>query len=195
MTAREIFEHLAPILAPVVGQAFGGRRDLCVLATRVAIETAAYFGVEAKPLPVKVIIYNDSFARHVADDFAGVDRRRPDTWGDNSWSVGIGCGSPYGPGKWDGHLIAVADGCFGDFSIQQAERTKYSICTGPAVVGPYDGQAKWMAIEKTSGTVVEYFSGIADDTWRNAPDWKDAVRRRPLVGKLIRALRAAEVRQ
>jgi hypothetical protein len=29
-------------------------------------------------------------------------------------------------------------------------------------------------------------------TARNAPDWKDAARRRPLVGKIIRALRGTK---
>jgi hypothetical protein len=92
------------------------------------------------------------------------------------------------------HLIAVADGCFADFSIQQAERLQYHLHTGTAVVGPYSGQLMWKAIHEETGTVVEYFR-IADNKWRNAPDWKDAVRRRPLVGKLIRTLREMEVHQ
>jgi hypothetical protein len=91
---------MAPLVAPLVEQAFE-RRDLCILATRVAIETAAYFGVEASPLAVRVILYNDAFAQHVANNFAGVNRDRPGTWGDNSWRVGFGYGKPYEPGKWD----------------------------------------------------------------------------------------------
>lgn len=192
MQARELFERMAPIVAPVIEQGFE-RRDLCILATRVAIETAAYYGVHATPMPVKAILYNEAFARHVANHFAGVeDRYKPSTWGDDSWSVGIGCGKPKEFGKWDGHLIAVADGCFGDFSIQQAERLQHNIRTGPAVVGPYSGAPMWKAMEADTGTVIEY-SRIADNAWRTAPDWTDEKRRRPLVGKLIRTLRAMEV--
>jgi hypothetical protein len=190
VNARELFEQLAPLVAPALEQAFD-RRDLCILAARVAIETAAYFGIEATPVAVKVMAYNDSFARHLADK--DVDFQQPcSTWGDDSWAVGIGCGKPPDCNRWDGHLIAVADGCFGDFSIQQAERLERNIHTGPALVGPYTGQMKWKAIEGNSGTVVEY-SRIADDFWRSAPDWRDAKRRRPIVAALIRTVRAMEL--
>ena len=191
--AREIFEGMAPLLAPLLEEVVG-RRDLCILAARVAIDTAAYFGVEALPVPVKVILYNEAFARHVDNEFAGVDRTRVDTWGDGSWSVGIGCGAPCRDNKWDGHLIVMADGYFGDFSIRQAERLQHNIVTGTAVVGPWNGGPTWKAVQVESGTVVEYHR-ICDDVWRSSPDWKDAARRRPLVGGLIRALRAMEVCQ
>jgi hypothetical protein len=192
VTAREIFEQLAPLVAPLLEQEFG-RRDLCILATRVAIETAAYFGVEAVPVPVQVILYNEAFARHVADGFAGVDINNVASWGDGSWSVGVKTSAPESSGRWNGHLIAVADGCFGDFSIQQAARPQHGIHTGPALIGPYAGECRWKAMND-AGTTVEY-QQIADGRWRNAPDWKNAASRRPLVGKLIRALRAMEVCQ
>jgi hypothetical protein len=192
MTAREIFEQMAPLAAPLMQEAFN-RRDLCILATRVAIEVAAYFGVEAVPVPVRAMVYNAAFARHIANDFADVaDRYKPSTWGDGSWSVGIGFGLRQ-EGRWDGHLIAVADGWFGDFSIQQAERLQHNIVTGPAVVGPYR-PPQWKAIHELTGTVVEYDS-TNSTVWCGAPDWKDEKRRRPIVGKLIRALRAMEVCQ
>jgi hypothetical protein len=196
MTARDLFESMAPLVAPFLEQTWE-RRDFCILATRVAIDTAAYFGIKATALPVRVILYNDAFAKHVANHFEGVERGNPAAWGDNSWSVGVGigcgCGKPEEYGRWDGHLIAVADDCFADFSIQQAERLQYNIHTGPALVGPYNRERMWKAVSATTGTVIEY-SVINDDCWRKAPDWKDAARRRTTVGKLIRALRAMEER-
>jgi hypothetical protein len=191
VTAPELFEQLAPLVAPALEQAFH-RRDCCILTARVAIEVSAYFGLLAEAVPVKAILYNEPFAQRVANGFAGADRGNPATWGDGSWSVGVGFGKPPEFGKWDGHLIAVADGIFGDFSIQQAERLQHNIQTGPALVGAYTGAAMWKAIHEESGTVVEY-QRIEDNTWRQAPDWKDAARRRPVVGGLIRALRAMEV--
>jgi hypothetical protein len=183
----KLFEAMAPLVAPTLEQYFH-RRDLCILATRVAIDVAAYFGVQAEPMAVKVMLYNEPFARHMADDFAGVDLNDVASWGDGSYSVGIGCGKPEGDNRWDGHLIAVASGSFGDFNIQQAERLAHNIVTGPAVVGPVAG-SMWKAVNDT-GTVVEY-RRIDDDRWRHAPNWKDAARRRQPVGKIIRALKEA----
>ena len=192
MTAPDVFHGLAPLLAPMLEEGWH-RRDLCILATRVAIEAAAYFGVRAEPVAVQVIAYNAAFAKHVATEFADVqDKYSPRTWGDGSWSVGIGCGKPEGWNRWDGHLIAVADGYFGDFGIQQAERPQHNIYTGPALVGPHNGARLWKAIHEPTGTVVEY-TRIASTAWRHAPDWTDEQRRRRIVGKLIRALREMEV--
>jgi hypothetical protein len=191
MTAHDLFRALGPLVAPALEQIFD-RRDLCILATRVAIETARYFGIQAVPLPVKLIAYNADFARHVAAKFADVeDRTKPQTWGDSSWSVGIGYGKPYEPGKWDGHLIAVGTGCFADFSIQQAERPQYNIITGKALVGPWHGEQMWKA-ENETGTVIEYYRLMNTGAWRNAPDWRDEKRRRKVVGQLIRAVRERE---
>jgi hypothetical protein len=184
MQARELFEAMGPLVSPTL-EALFGRRDLCVLATRVAIDVAAYFGVQAAPMPVKVVLYNAAFARHIADEFAGVDRADVASWGDGSYSVGIGYGAPERAGAWDGHLIAVADGWFGDFSIQQAERVQHHIVTGPAVVGPII-EPRWN-VANDAGVEVDYMC-IHDDRWRKAPDWKDAARRRHLAGRIIRAL-------
>jgi hypothetical protein len=188
MNAEQLFNGLAPLIEAEIERVFH-RRDL---ATRLAIDVAKYFGVQAEPLPCKVMLYNAAFAKHVANNFADVeDKTRPQTWGDDSWSVGIGCGSPKRFNAWDGHLIAVADGWFGDFSIGQAERPQHNIMTGPALVGPYAGHAQWRAESETTGAVIEY-KVIEDGSWRMAPDWRDEKRRRPMVGKLIRALRQIE---
>jgi hypothetical protein len=188
MTARSLFESMRPLVAPALEQVFE-RRDLCILATRVALDVAEYFGIKAAAVPVQAILYNEAFAKHVANGFTDVeDRNKPSTWGDGSWSVGIGCGKAPEFGRWDGHLIAMADGCFADFSIRQAERLQHNIYTGPALVGPYSGQWLWRLIHEPTGTVVEY-TRMVDDFWRKAPDWKDAARRRPVVGQLIRALK------
>lgn len=185
-TALVLFRKLGPLIAPSLEQAFG-RRDLCIVATRIAIEVAAYYGVAAQPMAVRTVLYNKAFAAHVANNFADVeDKSRPSSWGDDSWSVGIGCGKAPEPGRWDGHLIAVTDDIFADFSIQQAERLEHGIYTGPALVGPLrDAEKCWKAVHEPTGTVIEY-SRIEDKSWRAAPDWRDRRRRRFIVAALIR---------
>jgi hypothetical protein len=178
---------MVPLVAPLLEEELG-RKDLCILAARVAMETAKYFGIEAQAVPVKVIAYNAAFAKRIEE---GKAHEPYATWEDGSWSVGIGWGKGPEPKRWDGHLIVVAaegDGeIFGDYSIQQAERPEHKILTGPGIVGPFEGGI-WKVGDDESETVVEYCR-IQDDCWKHAPDWKNEGRRRPLVGKLIRILR------
>lgn len=183
MTAPDLFGALAPFLAPRLEAKFG-RRDLCILATRVALDVAEYFRIPARPVAVRAIAYNAEFAARVASggDFSG------DWKSDGSYSVGIGYGKT--PGKWTGHLIAAADGVFADFSIGQAEREQYGIITGRALVGPWTGADLWKA-SNDRGTVVEY-QLLADDEYLRAPDWCDRKRRRGIVGELIRRVRNAQ---
>ena len=187
MDTPALLHALGPLVAPLLEESFH-RRDLCILATRCAIEALRAVGVDAGPLPVVAMVYNRQFAAHVADGSAATcdDCRK---WNDGSWGVGIGFGEPEF-NRWPGHLIVAAGDWFGDYAIGQAERLQHGIVTGPAVVGPRRGAQKWEAVEAVSGTVVEY-RATGDTAYRQAPDWKDASRRRPIVGKLVRALRAA----
>lgn len=191
MMAQELFEGLAPLLAPALEAEFR-RRDLCILATRIALDVAAYFGVRAEPVSTRAVVYNAAFAAHIERGFEDVDIAR---WKplDGSYSVGVGFGLPNGgvpiPGRWNGHLITVAGGWFGDFSIGQAERPRYDILTGPAIVAPFPQADAWRG-ELSSGAVVEY-QVTRDLSYRRGPDWTDKARRRPIVGAMIRRLKAA----
>jgi len=201
MTALELFEALDPLVAPAIEATFD-RRDLCILAARVVLDVAAYFDIKARPVPVRVIVYNRAFASRIVnigpDD--EVDAKRWERE-DGAYSVGVGFGGDpafgvIGSGsrsaarkanKWAGHLIVEADGAFGDFAINQAERPLYGIVTGPAVVGPLPADTKvWQGTR--GGTTIEY-QRIDDDDYRTAPDWRDRRRREPIVGSLIRAVR------
>ena len=183
MTPDELFHRLAPLVAPRIEEQFG-RRDLCIFATRIVIDVGAYFRIEVEPLPVQTILCNAAFAKHV--DEGDIDVRKHAA--DGSWSVGIGFGADPDPvGKWNGHLVAVADGYFGDYSIGQAERTERNIFTGHAIVGPLAATEAWQC-ENDHGTRIAY-RRIDNDGYLTAPDWIDRKRRTKLVAKLIRAVR------
>jgi hypothetical protein len=186
MTANELFERLAPLMDPTIREHFG-RHDACIFTTRVVIEVARYFGIAVTPLPVRAVIYNAPFAAHVEKRFLDVDIKQ---WSpvDGSYSVGIGYGTRPGarPG-WNGHLIARANGTFGDFSIRQAERLDHGIITGTAIVGPYADADIWRA-ENDEGTTVEY-ERIADTAYLKAPDWRAGGRARSIIGRLIREVK------
>lgn len=184
MSPLDLFEELAPLVAPAL-EAEWGQRDLCILATAVVIDVATYWGIEVRPLPVQAVIYNAAFAAHVAEGDCDVRKWWPV---DGSHSVGIGFGIDLKGGKWPGHLIAEAGGWFGDFSINQAERLDKDVVTGPAVVGPLPAEGSWAGLH-SSGTKIEYRRHPDPGDWRKAPDWRNMARRRKLAGMLIREIK------
>lgn len=185
MTAEELFHKLAPLLGPRIERDWH-RRDLCVLATRIAMDVGAYFGIPVEPLVVRVIVINRQFARHVERGELSVREYQHD----GSYSVGCGFNKreKLAPGMWNGHMVAQADGWFGDFSISQAERPEKGIITGPAVVGPLIGAACWHC-ENEHGTMIEYSLHPDPMDYRRGPDWRKEDRRRRIVGDLIREVR------
>jgi hypothetical protein len=185
MTALELFTHLAPLVAPALEEKFH-RRDLCVLATRVVIDVAAYFGVVVEPLPCRAMIYNKQWRAHMNSD-EEIDVKKWEKL-DGSWCVGIGMADrPVPYGKWAGHLIATAEGIFGDFAVNQAERPQYKLFTGTAILGPMSPAREWW-LENDFETIIAY-KRIADDRYLSSPDWKDEQRRHRIVGQLIRTVR------
>jgi hypothetical protein len=190
LTPEALFHGLAPLVGPCLWDRWQ-RRDLCVLATAVAIDVAAYFRIEAVPVPCKLVAYNAPFAKHVESGTAG--EGTPQQWGDGSWSVGIGMGLPEAEGRWDGHLIVEAGGWFADYAIRQVERPEHNIITGDAIVGPLPaGGQSWSCDDPNTGTVVDY-KRTGNQSFRNGPDWTHKARRRAIVGQLIRQIKKEEL--
>lgn len=184
MTALKLFNALAPLVGPGAQIQFD-RRDLCIYTTRVAIDVAAYFRIEARPIPCRVFLCNSQFSRHIDEGDPDINKHAA---ADGSHSVGVGFGGP-DRDKWDGHLITAADGVFADFSIRQAERADHGIVTGDAIIGPLPSVGDvWGCQEQSSGTRVEY-QLIENNKYLNAPDWKNRKRRNALVGSLIRLIK------
>jgi hypothetical protein len=186
MTALNLFTAAAELIPAAIDEEFG-KQDACILATRLAIEVAAAFRIEAHPLPVRVMLLNRTFAAHVKDGDGDVKKWAPI---DGSHSVGIGFG--FKPGqetrnRWNGHLIAATEDCFGDFAIRQAERPEKGILTGDAIVGPWR-EPRWIVVDPESGTTI-FYERSAERRYRFSPDWTDERRRRKLAGPIIRAIR------
>lgn len=91
MTPRQFFKYLEPLIHSEVEAAYPGV-GCCILATRIAIEVANYFGIFVSPLAVRLVAYNRACAE--------------DPNGDGSYSLGCGFGAR--PGCWNSHSIAVA---------------------------------------------------------------------------------------
>ena len=183
MTAAEIFAVCKPLLAPMLEKQFG-RRDLCIVSTRVVIEVAAYFGIKLEPLPVQAVFYNAKYKEEYVIGKVPAE----EVFQNGGWCVGVGFGEP-DPLRFLGHLIAVGDGYFGDFAAWQAERPAKNLLIGEAIIGPYFGHTAWQMEESENGVTVEYRQ-ISNMAFKRAPDWKDPRRRRAAVASLIRAVKA-----
>jgi len=188
VTAGELFRELAPRVGPALEREFKGRRDLCILATAIATDVADYFGIRVTAVPVQAMVYNDAWIERVQAGLAPEGR---------AWAIGIGYDpdDPHRaagvlatqPNRWCGHLVAVADGYLGDFSIKQAERPDRDLLTGWAVVSPVPDSLCWN-FRSEDGTYIEY-RRIESTVWRRSPDWRGHSRRRHIVGRLIREVR------
>lgn len=188
MTAPELFQGMAEIMPEEIKAKFPWHEGLCILSTRIAMDVGAYFRIDVQPLACQVFICNRQFHQHVlAKEDYDVEK-----WYqlDGSHSIGIGFDKYETPGRYNGHVIAVADGVYGDFSIRQAERVEQGIVTGPAVIGPYmAGIPGWEVVSEEDGTRLEYYVKENQSGFKDAPDWRDAQRRKSIVGRIIRALR------
>jgi hypothetical protein len=187
LEAAALFDVLGELVPPAITKLYPWHAGCCILATRVAIEVAAHYGIEARPLPVQVLLYNEAFRRHLE----AREELDVHNWyqQDGSHSIGLGFGAPeMGADKWAGHLIVTADGLFADLSIRQAERLERKIVTGGFLVGPYrPGLQAWEAVND-HGTAIQYKTS-ANMAYTAAPDWCDPKRRRQLAGPIIREVR------
>ena len=198
MTAEKLFTSLVPLIAPAIRTKWG-KYNGCILATRVAVEVAAYFGIIARPLAVRAMVVNSEFV-------VGVERGETtaeEMATHGGYGVGVGFGYDPATGRigldsahmakrhnaWTGHLIVTAEGIFADFSIQQAERPQHGIITGPGIIGHLPEKQQW-SVELEGGAVAQYWR-IPDKTYRTAPDWKRSANRAQIVAKLICHLNGA----
>jgi len=178
---QRIGEHLPDMLYERLH-----RRDLCIFATRIAVEVGAYFGVKVIPVPTQVVLYNAAFKRHLdAGDEPDIKRWVAE---DGSYSLGVGLSEKDDPGMWNGHLVAVAGDYFGDYTINQAERLEHGIVIGGAVVGPLSANRHHWTAENDAGTHIEW-RRINRNDYVGAADWRKSERWKPLVGSVIRCLK------
>jgi len=165
--------------------------DSCIESTRVLIEVARYFGVEVRPLAVRVQLFN-------AEAWDQLQARVPlDEWTGGAFSLGIDGEAPR-TGKWNGHLVGLAPGHVIDASADQFSRPAKGITIDGPMVLPRPpgwpasgGPAAWLAPD--DGLRIIYEPGVRDPSWRKAPAWSGhRAAYREVAGQAIRALRTLE---
>ena len=163
------------------------RQDSCIAATRVTIEVCRYFGIAARPEPVRVSAWTPA-AWANREALAGVPLGQ---WPPDAWAVGI-TGGEHKPGRWNGHLVAVAGEWLLDASLDQLSRPARGLTLRAAAFTLPDGwdrtEPDTMHIAESSGAVILY-APLGDDAWRRSPNWANGgqgIRR--VAGAAIRAL-------
>jgi hypothetical protein len=148
------------------------RADSCIASTAICIDVLDYFGLDARPLACRTVVWNRQLES-------------------GCWSVGIGHGDKR-QGGWPGHLVALAAGdLLLDLSLDQASRPQHNIELGAlGVYLPEDYLAEGYECE-AFGCHLYYEFLPADQSFRNANDWKATSRRRETVGTIIRAVKDA----
>jgi len=184
---------LAKIARPKILEKF--RADSCIVSTAIGIDVLTKFGILAEPLPVQVMIFNKPFIDRIGQ--TGVlptgDELKSWTKEDGSYSIGIGVDGHSKHGKWDGHLVIVAEKRYlVDLSIDQANRPDYGMVFEPIVVEVNDSffHGKHSHIFRIASSidandcVFRYVAVPSNQGYHLSPDWTIYNRRKSIVDTL-----------
>jgi hypothetical protein len=190
-----ILDALIVIGRPRLVEVSGGRRDTCISAASFGVEILKAFGISAKPLPVRVLVTT-------AD--AWEETLRGGTLPATGYSLGIGFGDPM-PGCYGGHLVVLVEKTvLLDLTLDQAERPSRGIPLRPEWFGPIDPDFV-SGVETAEGfgridppIRIGYLRMSVDDPevtrWRKSPDWVRRGELKPVIGTVIREIRASLAR-
>jgi hypothetical protein len=192
-----LLNALGQLIPPLVESEFG-RRDLCILSTRIAIEVAARFHVLLRPLPVQLCAFNPAMvARINLANRMPRDLDETHRWCQNgAWGVGIGYGHTNRrmPEGFDGHLVAVSQQWFLDSALKQVERPARDLYVDPYAVLPVDALRlrKPHCHVTPRGVVLLYMAAPDRIAFLQARDWLERSRRKRLIDELVTKVGAVE---
>ncbi len=160
------------------------RADSCINATRVTIEVLKCFGVSAKPMSVRFVamnaIYHARFSK--MNPLSATRVQLPDEatmqqWvAEGGWALGIDIWNDAEPGKWAGHLVALAQDHLIDASARQFNRPEKKIVLPDIFVGPITprflkGKGPMIGTDDTNGAFCWYFARPEDESFKHTPGW------------------------
>jgi hypothetical protein len=148
----------------------------CLPSSRIALETFAYFGIEAKPMVTVAISANREW---IEWQEAGGEGEMPD----EAWSVAIDP-RPETGGGYPGHLVVEIDGNLLDLDARGLARPAHGIRIPETVLLPLYDRAAVLNLDK--GGILVYGEHRCPPSWRGAKDWRIA---KPWAGEVIRALK------
>lgn len=111
--------------------------DCCLNATRVAIDVLHGFGIEARPLTTKVMVFNKAMWDKVQAKGDLPSKEEMDEWVEaGAWCLGVDGQMREGQDGWPWHLVAVTKDRMLDSSSLQMSRPHRSIKVSPVITAP-----------------------------------------------------------
>lgn len=193
------FDSLAEAVVTEVRREIPHRRDLCILSTRVGWDACNYFGVPARPMPVRTLAFNQRWSSHIETVGNVEDESWEKAMEEGAWSIFID-EEDHTAGKYPGHLVLVSeqdgdhvegrDDWFLDLSLGQFTRPQYDMNFPDSLTMRVD----LPAIESGEAVVfrtddlayVTYRFRVDAPDWRRGADWR---RKQPISGRVIRSVR------
>lgn len=191
---------LSEYLLPEIERDFPGM-PVCVLTTRCVIEVLRHFGIRARPICVRVAVYNEDFVRRSArEGRLPRDQTELNKWRRESLAEALGVGFPDENGKTGllprlaGHLVALShfkdndedDGVIIDVGMAQNSRPRRGFVLKPIV---FTAPSGFLAGEPFAfhgdNCVFRYEHHPEVREWATAADWCDPVRREFIVKRTI----------
>jgi hypothetical protein len=131
---KAILDHVIKAVPQGIDEA-GMTTNACILASRLTVEMLRAKGVRARPLPVKLRVFNAIYVDYVlryGSDELPVEAREQAVK-DGAWGVVVGFGSDKNDGwGWDGHVVVIAEERYlVDPTAHQVKRLKHSIDAEP----------------------------------------------------------------
>lgn len=191
----DVIEWVADNVPPAVQDHLLGKLDTCVLSTRIGYDILSYFGIEAKPVVVRAMAFNqkwEKIAQEHPDRLADPD---PNKWNDplfeGAWSVGIDERDHREKGRWPGHLVLHLPGETSyllDLTVSQFRREQYDMLFPDVLL--HEVPASFLDCEpfilEYGPATIGYVYRPGVTSYRQGSDWKG---RNHLSGQLIRRAR------
>lgn len=195
MTPTKIVNRLVDFGPSVIGP-HTKRPDHCVLATAVGVDVLQTFGIDARPLCVRISLVNKILLDYVAVHGRIGDADVPVLLANGGHMLDTGGPEDAHTGTvndrgWFGHLIVwvphVNGGGVVDLSLGAFNRPAKDIIVPPS--GSFQFRPPGCSYTLPCGAELRYEMRPDDVSWMTAKDWAHPSRREPIVRELVAVIR------
>lgn len=172
----------------------------CIGSTRVAVDYLRERGVAARPLSVRLAVFNPLHTACLiaAKDDAGIAADLQELYKDEPayrasglWGIGLGysrlAGDAVPAERWDGHVVCIVEErLLLDLSLDQVNRPQRNIQLGPVAIPV---TSEWLAISYPgeaieAGCMLRYEALPHDRSFEDGVDWSQPERWEPILREL-----------